>query len=380
MIKTDHILFIASGAFHVSKPSDLIPELQGRLPIRVELSALTVEDFVRILREPHASLTEQYTALLETEGVRLTFTDDALARNTALMEEITGEHACRAILIGAGLDRPQSSARAWITAHCKLGAEDKSICSEQVAFQLDGKAIGRIRNIVFAHLESDLPLVLWWQGPFSRIFEPRFIGVIDRLIFDSADWADPDKEFTTLLEVTFKPPSRLALHDLAWTRSCQLRSAIAGLFDQPIARPELATIQSAKISHAPGHRTAALFIAAWIASRLGWKPQPSRDPARLCFASDQGTVTIDMEETQKSCAPISTVEIVSENGRFTLSRDPGARYLHASARIAQHESTLLAPADCDRLPDLVSGQLERAGTNRLFREILPIALALQSGS
>ena len=80
MIKTDHILFIASGAFHVSKPSDLIPELQGRLPIRVELSALTVDDFVRILREPNASLTEQYTALMQTEGVDLTFTDDALAR------------------------------------------------------------------------------------------------------------------------------------------------------------------------------------------------------------------------------------------------------------------------------------------------------------
>jgi ATP-dependent HslUV protease ATP-binding subunit HslU len=80
MIKTDHILFIASGAFHVSKPSDLIPELQGRLPIRVELSALTVDDFVRILREPNASLTEQYTALMETEGVSLTFTEDSLAR------------------------------------------------------------------------------------------------------------------------------------------------------------------------------------------------------------------------------------------------------------------------------------------------------------
>jgi ATP-dependent HslUV protease ATP-binding subunit HslU len=80
MIKTDHILFIASGAFHVSKPSDLIPELQGRLPIRVELSALTVNDFVRILREPNASLTEQYTALMETEGVGLEFTDDSLAR------------------------------------------------------------------------------------------------------------------------------------------------------------------------------------------------------------------------------------------------------------------------------------------------------------
>ena len=80
MIKTDHILFIASGAFHLSKPSDLIPELQGRLPIRVELSALTVQDFIRILREPNASLTEQYTALMETEGVKLDFSDDGLAR------------------------------------------------------------------------------------------------------------------------------------------------------------------------------------------------------------------------------------------------------------------------------------------------------------
>jgi ATP-dependent HslUV protease ATP-binding subunit HslU len=79
-IKTDHILFIASGAFHISKPSDLIPELQGRLPIRVELSALTVKDFVRILREPDASLTEQYMALMETEGVTLNFTKDSLER------------------------------------------------------------------------------------------------------------------------------------------------------------------------------------------------------------------------------------------------------------------------------------------------------------
>ena len=80
MVKTDHILFIASGAFHLSKPSDLIPELQGRLPIRVELSALSVEDFVRILTEPDASLTEQYTALLATEGVTLTFAENGVSR------------------------------------------------------------------------------------------------------------------------------------------------------------------------------------------------------------------------------------------------------------------------------------------------------------
>ena len=78
MVKTDHILFIASGAFQVSKPSDLIPELQGRLPIRVELDALTAADFVRILTEPNASLTEQYTAMLKTEGVNVEFTPDGI--------------------------------------------------------------------------------------------------------------------------------------------------------------------------------------------------------------------------------------------------------------------------------------------------------------
>lgn len=80
MIKTDHILFIASGAFHLAKPSDLIPELQGRLPIRVELAALTPDDFERILTEPSASLTEQYQALLATEGLELTFSADGLRR------------------------------------------------------------------------------------------------------------------------------------------------------------------------------------------------------------------------------------------------------------------------------------------------------------
>jgi ATP-dependent HslUV protease ATP-binding subunit HslU len=77
-VKTDHILFIASGAFHIAKPSDLLPELQGRLPIRVELQALTRDDFRRILTEPEASLIKQYKALMATEGVELDFTDDGI--------------------------------------------------------------------------------------------------------------------------------------------------------------------------------------------------------------------------------------------------------------------------------------------------------------
>jgi ATP-dependent HslUV protease ATP-binding subunit HslU len=88
MVKTDHILFIAAGAFHVSKPSDLIPELQGRFPIRVELEALGSGDFVRILTEPKSALMKQYTALLATEGVEVVFTVDAVARVAALAAEV----------------------------------------------------------------------------------------------------------------------------------------------------------------------------------------------------------------------------------------------------------------------------------------------------
>ena len=92
MIRTDHILFIAAGAFHVSKPSDLIPELQGRFPIRVELTSLNVDDFVRILQEPKSALVKQYIALLETDGIHLSFADEAvqeIARFAALVNEQT---------------------------------------------------------------------------------------------------------------------------------------------------------------------------------------------------------------------------------------------------------------------------------------------------
>jgi len=87
-VKTDHILFIASGAFHLAKPSDLIPELQGRFPIRVELSALSKADFIRILTEPNAALTKQYEALLQTEGVSLSFTADAVERLAEIAAEV----------------------------------------------------------------------------------------------------------------------------------------------------------------------------------------------------------------------------------------------------------------------------------------------------
>jgi ATP-dependent HslUV protease ATP-binding subunit HslU len=87
-VRTDHILFVAAGAFHVSKPSDLIPELQGRFPIRVELKSLSEADFIRILKEPKSALVKQYMALLDTEGIKLTFSEDALIEIAKIAAEV----------------------------------------------------------------------------------------------------------------------------------------------------------------------------------------------------------------------------------------------------------------------------------------------------
>jgi ATP-dependent HslUV protease ATP-binding subunit HslU len=90
-VKTDHILFVAAGAFHMAKPSDLIPELQGRFPIRVELTSLSVDDFVRILTEPNNALLKQYVALLQTEGIKLEFSDDAIRKLAKIAYEVNQE-------------------------------------------------------------------------------------------------------------------------------------------------------------------------------------------------------------------------------------------------------------------------------------------------
>jgi ATP-dependent HslUV protease ATP-binding subunit HslU len=124
MVRTDHILFIAAGAFHVSKPSDLIPELQGRFPIRVELSSLNHEDFVRILREPRNALLKQYRALLATEGVELEFEDDAveaIASYSMMVNERTENIGARRLhtIMEKVLDEllfeaPELSQKKWI--------------------------------------------------------------------------------------------------------------------------------------------------------------------------------------------------------------------------------------------------------------------------
>jgi ATP-dependent HslUV protease ATP-binding subunit HslU len=137
MVKTDHILFIASGAFHMAKPSDLIPELQGRFPIRVELDSLGVEDFVRILTEPDASLTTQYVALLATEGVELRFATDGIRR----IAEIAWSVNDRTENIGA---RRLHTVMERLLEHVSFGAADKGGSSIEVDAAFVDRHLGEL--------------------------------------------------------------------------------------------------------------------------------------------------------------------------------------------------------------------------------------------
>ena len=111
----------------------------------------------------------------------------ALSQNSETVREITRQHSCRAILIGVDQEDSEVSMRAWITAHCNLMNGNKSVCSEQIAFHLTGQVSGRLSNTVFAHLNSDLPLIFWWQGELSERFNDRLYSLIQRLVIDSSE-------------------------------------------------------------------------------------------------------------------------------------------------------------------------------------------------
>ena len=200
----------------------------------------------------------------------------ALLENSAIIRNLTREHACRAILVEIDRAEPLPSIRAWITAHCHLAHGRKSVCCEQIAFYLTGIVTGRFRNTVFAHLNSDLPLVFWWQGELSDILTERLVSVMDRLIVDSSSWADPAASFRRIEEAS-QINTDLILQDHAWTRTWQFRIGVASIFDDPAAQRALPEIDSVEITYHPAHRNSCLQLLAWLAMQAGWKDRKSGD-------------------------------------------------------------------------------------------------------
>lgn len=307
----------------------------------------------------------------------------AIIKNSELVEVITREHACRALLIGIDRANPKASIRAWITAHCNLSHGRKSVCCEQIAFQLTGKATGRLRNTVFSHLNSDLPLVFWWQGELSPIFSERLYSLIDRFVFDSSEWAEPMSSYRCI-EIVMDDEEELLPMDVEWTRSFQIRLAVAGLFDDPLAADALEHMTKIRIVVHPNHRMAGLQLLAWVIQRTGWTRSlelglDTKGGDTYYFETNEGADVIATVETEASGAPISSIELSSSDCTVRVTREVGSPYLHQQLAVGSHQIDRCTPANSDDSAELVINQLSRGGKNTLYRRMMPTFLALLSG-
>lgn len=284
-----------------------------------------------------------------------------LEENTRLIAQVTREHACRAILVAANPGEEETSVRAWITAHCQLSrAGDKSVCSEQVSFLLAGRLRDSLRNIVFAHLESDLPLVFFWQGDFTDRWEPHLYRHIDRLVIDSGSWTDAVQGLNDLRSAARDAVSHFVVLDIAWMRLFSFRLALAGAFDEALALRQLSSLRRLRIRHAPRCHLTGRLMAAWILHKCGRRASD----LEIAFYEEEG-------------APLSGVELVSAEGAISLSREAGDAFVHsrielAGSRPLQHVTPALSD-DCGRL---VTERLSRGGNNSLYFKLWRLARPL----
>jgi hypothetical protein len=315
-----------------------------------------------------------------------------MGQNTKLIQELTREHACRSLLI---VSQPAGDrkVRSWVQAHCHIGSEgEKAVCSEQISFLLCGGSADLVRNVVFAHLDADLPLIFWWQGELSEIFENRLYSRIDRLIVDSRDWADPATQFLRLVDAAQENGSGYVVHDMAFTQSNQLREAVAVCFGSPVAQAEVKALSKAEIHFAAGHRMAAIWLVAWLANRLELAlnlDQSSGD----CFVFERangrnGSFQICLDENEHSgdggdqTPPVLgvTLHTGKDGGRFDIVRSDdgqGNRFWRLDRVLpGQPSNHKLLPARKFGKAHLLSEILMRAGKNRMMGELLPQIRAL----
>ncbi|MFV1994502.1 MAG: glucose-6-phosphate dehydrogenase assembly protein OpcA [Verrucomicrobiales bacterium] len=305
----------------------------------------------------------------------------ALLENTRLISEITREHACRALLIVSLREKAQPRIRSWITAHCRLDQDGcKIACSEQISFLVESDQVDLIRNIVFAHLDSDLPLVLWWQGELSSTFEERLYSRIDRLVFDSAQWADPARGYRAIASALDQEGTRFAIHDLAWARGHQMRLAFASLFDDRCLADRAGAIESLNLRCSPDQRVAALLLVAWIATQCGWSLNPdASDNQGIVYhapAPHGGRRVRARVELLPGGAPLELLQAEGSGFSVSLRRQgESTRFLRKKLCMDGRERTRMLPLDSDDTASLVTRQLMRSDDS-LLRKILPALLKL----
>jgi glucose-6-phosphate dehydrogenase assembly protein OpcA len=289
---------------------------------------------------------------------------ESLARNTRLLARITENHACRAIVIGANPRANNDRIEAWISAHCHLSrAGTKRVCSEQISFLLEGATVKFLPSIVFAQLDSDLPLYLWWQAEFAEPMDPQLWSWIDRLIYDSQLWTDFNGQMRLVELAQREAKQRIVLCDLNWTRLIHFRLAFAQFFDHPGSHHHFGEIESGSIVFGSGFRSTAILFVGWLAAQLGWETRSEKNTEAIELENTEGKpIRIQLQEKRPSSPRDESVRPADPTGVVDA---PIASFTAQSHEIEFQ----VTQADCGDLLEVCRVKLGEAPA----RQVLPSA-------
>ena len=291
----------------------------------------------------------------------------SLERNTQLIARIAQNHACRAIVIGANPAAKENRVEAWISAHCHVSkAGGKQICSEQLSFLLEGPCTSLLPSIVFSHLDSDLPLHLWWQGEFHDPMDPQLWAWVDRLMYDSHDWKDFDTQMRLVETAQEEAKQRVVLCDLNWTRLDKLRFAVAQFFDHPASHHHFDEIESAQIDFAPDFRSTAVLLAGWLGAQLNWRAEPTRNANEFAFTDSQDR-KIDVVLSEGAGEPVSRIVLSSGGIEFVVAHAKGADLFEVwRGKREEKCARQMMPSGSNDPVVLMSDELMRGGPHRVY--------------
>jgi glucose-6-phosphate dehydrogenase assembly protein OpcA len=340
-----------------------------------------LQDITRGMPVEVAQVNRSLKALWEQEGHVLTKASlinfavyseaaDALSFNTQLMQQITREHACRVILLAANPAASKQRVQAWISAHCHVTrAGARQVCCEQIAFLLDGGGPDVMRNILFSHLDSDLPLYLWWQGELSDRIDQQLWSLVDRFLFDSHSWREPAQQMRILRASAGSASSRCVLCDLNWRRLIYLRLALAQLFDHPRARQDTQMIRGLEVTHNPENWTTAVLLVSWVASQLGWELEEKGD-LEYRFKLGEAGACVRVKLQALPGPWIGHVKLRFDDGNLDV--EWSGNFLETTFSNALQLKQML-PAGGASLASLVHEELIRGGEHKTYLSALKIA-------